>query len=166
MNGKRSMGALLRLKRLFKLSRLLTTSMLPRIHSLRDRSRVVFIFATNHVETIDNAASRLGCFDIIHCVMPPSKEERGVMLDSLLEDFAADENIKRIIKDDVVVSQTENFGYMDLKALVRRIITNIRIENKSLSISLVIEAIEVGKRSINTEALSEFRRIQQKRDRL
>jgi MoxR-like ATPase len=148
-----------------KLSRLLTTSMLPRIHSLRDRSRVVFIFATNHVETIDNAASRLGRFDIIHCVMPPSSAERAAMLDSLLEDFAADDTIKKTIKDEVVISQTESFGYMDLKALVRRIITNIRIEKKALSMSLVIEAIEVGKRSINTEALSEFRRIQQERDR-
>jgi len=49
-------------------SRMLTTSMLPRIHELRDRERSVFIFATNRLVRVDSAATRLGRFDIIHFV--------------------------------------------------------------------------------------------------
>lgn len=52
-------------------SRLLTTSMLPRIHDLRDRQRIVFIFATNRIHSFDPAATRPGRFDIIQLVPPP-----------------------------------------------------------------------------------------------
>jgi hypothetical protein len=53
-------------------SRLLTTSMLPKIHELRDRRRIVFIFATNRLGRIDHAATRLGRFDIIYGVDYPT----------------------------------------------------------------------------------------------
>jgi hypothetical protein len=52
-------------------SRMVTTSMLPRIHELRDRMRVVFLFATNRMTEIDNAATRLGRFDLISYVGYP-----------------------------------------------------------------------------------------------
>jgi len=52
-------------------SRLLTTSMLPKIHLLRDRKRVVFIFATNRLKQIDSAATRLGRFDMLFGVDYP-----------------------------------------------------------------------------------------------
>jgi len=63
-----------------KESRLLTTSMLPRIQQLRDRRAVVFIFATNRVKTLDLAATRLGRFDIIKYVRLPALERRVAML--------------------------------------------------------------------------------------
>jgi hypothetical protein len=53
-------------------SRLLTTSMLPKIHELRDRRRIVFVFATNRLRHIDQAATRLGRFDMIYGVDYPS----------------------------------------------------------------------------------------------
>lgn len=57
-----------------KESRLLTTSMLPKIHELRDRKRSVFIFATNRLGSLDSAATRLGRFDIIFGVGYASPE--------------------------------------------------------------------------------------------
>ena len=57
-------------------SRLLTTSMLPRIHELRDQAQVVFIFATNRLATFDPAATRLGRIDAIIPIPPPSLDER------------------------------------------------------------------------------------------
>jgi len=58
-----------------KESRLLTTSMLPKIHELRDRARVVFIFATNRLTSIDDAATRLGRFDMMYGVDYPKVSE-------------------------------------------------------------------------------------------
>jgi hypothetical protein len=68
-------------------SRLLTTSMLPKIHELRDRRRIVFIFATNRLARIDHAATRLGRFDIIYGVDYPA---------SNLLMQAADEHLTRV----------------------------------------------------------------------
>lgn len=55
--------------------RLSTTAMLPKIHDLRDRRRVVFVFATNRLVRIDGAATRLGRFDIISFVDYPAIED-------------------------------------------------------------------------------------------
>jgi len=54
------------------ISRLLTTAMLPKLSQIYDRRRVVFILATNHLEQFDFAISRLGRFDRIFQVMPPT----------------------------------------------------------------------------------------------
>lgn len=64
-------------------SRMLTTSMLPRIHELRDRSQSVFIFATNRLKSFDPAATRLGRFDAIIGLPPPNLEERENIWKSL-----------------------------------------------------------------------------------
>lgn len=66
-------------------SRLLTTSMLPKIHELRDRERLVFIFATNRLTEIDAAATRLGRFDMIKWVGYP---EAGLLGDVLIKGVA------------------------------------------------------------------------------
>jgi ATPase family protein associated with various cellular activities (AAA) len=54
------------------LSRFLTTSMLPKLASIRRAKRIVFLVATNHIEQFDVAISRPGRFDLILQVMPPS----------------------------------------------------------------------------------------------
>jgi AAA+ superfamily predicted ATPase len=59
-----------------KQSRLLTTSMLPRIQELRDQKSAVFIFATNRLKTLDLAATRLGRFDIIKYLGYPSTADK------------------------------------------------------------------------------------------
>jgi hypothetical protein len=66
-------------------SRLLTTSMLPKIHHLRDRKRVVFILATNRLVKIDPAATRLGRFDMIKWVGYPTTELLTVTLNRVVQ---------------------------------------------------------------------------------
>lgn len=58
------------------LSRFLTTSMLPRILKLRESRRVVFIVATNHIDTFDPAIARPGRFDLVLPVLPPTSEAK------------------------------------------------------------------------------------------
>jgi hypothetical protein len=65
-----------------KASRLLTTSMLPRIQQLREQRSAVFIFATNRLESLDIAATRLGRFDIIKYVRYPDLNTKKGMLES------------------------------------------------------------------------------------
>jgi ATPase family associated with various cellular activities (AAA) len=57
-------------------SRFLTTAMLPKIAGLHERSRIVYIVGTNHLEQFDAAISRAGRFDLILPVMPPTAEEK------------------------------------------------------------------------------------------
>jgi hypothetical protein len=58
------------------LSRFLTTAMLPKLATIRKRRRIVFIIATNHIETFDIAISRPGRFDVILQIMPPTAEAK------------------------------------------------------------------------------------------
>ncbi len=74
-------------KEIDKASRLLTTSMLPRIQQLRNQQSVVFIFATNRLESLDIAATRLGRFDIIKYVRYPDvKVKRKFLKDKTKND--------------------------------------------------------------------------------
>jgi hypothetical protein len=57
-------------------SRFLTTSMLPRLHRLRETRRVVFLVATNHLEDFDIAIARPGRFDLVLPVMPPTADAK------------------------------------------------------------------------------------------
>ncbi len=58
------------------LSRFLTTAMLPKLTFINERRRILFILATNHIEQFDFAISRLGRFDRIIQIMPPSAREK------------------------------------------------------------------------------------------
>jgi hypothetical protein len=58
------------------LSRFLTTSMLPKLAAINDSRKIVFLLATNHVETFDEAFSRGGRFDMKVPVMPPTAEAK------------------------------------------------------------------------------------------
>lgn len=66
-------------------TRRLTTSMLPRIHDLRDQENVVFIFATNIIETMDGAATRLGRFDAVVGLPPPDYKARQSIFRDLVQ---------------------------------------------------------------------------------
>lgn len=58
------------------LSRFLTTAMLPKIAALKERRKLVFLLATNHLEVFDSAIARPGRFDMIVPVQPPSLEAK------------------------------------------------------------------------------------------
>jgi len=57
-------------------SRFLTTSLLPKLASINASRRLVFIVATNHIESFDLAISRPGRFDVILQIMPPTAEQK------------------------------------------------------------------------------------------
>ncbi|MGH9181254.1 MAG: AAA family ATPase, partial [Acidimicrobiales bacterium] len=54
----------------------LTTSLLPKLQELADRAACLFLVATNHLETVDQAALRPGRFDSRLQIMPPAYEEK------------------------------------------------------------------------------------------
>jgi ATPase family associated with various cellular activities (AAA) len=55
---------------------LLTTSMLPKLASLWDRKRVIFLMATNHKQQLDPAITRPNRFDLLLCVAPPAWKKK------------------------------------------------------------------------------------------
>jgi hypothetical protein len=57
-------------------SRFLTTAMLPKLSRIHDRRRIVFILATNQIDQFDLAISRLGRFDCVVQVLPPTTQEK------------------------------------------------------------------------------------------
>jgi hypothetical protein len=102
-------------------SRLLTTAMLPRLQDLRDRQEIVFILATNRVESIDAAITRLGRVDIVRCVLPPEAPEQKTILDALIREYNLSDQVKGFISSVRVAEESKNFCYGDLQALVREI---------------------------------------------
>ena len=59
-----------------KLSRFLTTYMLPWLQRLRSKKEVIFLFTTNNIDYFDQAIKRVGRFDIVLPIGPPQGEER------------------------------------------------------------------------------------------
>lgn len=57
-------------------TRFLTTAMLPKLTTLSDARRVVYLVATNHLERFDAAIRRPGRFDRVIPVMPPTIEAK------------------------------------------------------------------------------------------
>jgi hypothetical protein len=57
-------------------SQFLTTTMLPKLTSLHDGARVIFIMATNYQDRFDAAIKRSGRFDLLLCMGPPTLEEK------------------------------------------------------------------------------------------
>ncbi|MBI2709775.1 MAG: AAA family ATPase [Actinobacteria bacterium] len=64
-------------------SRFLTTSMLPRLHHIRDKASIVFIVATNDLAVIDAAARRFGRIDRIVLLSYPSEAARRTMFENV-----------------------------------------------------------------------------------
>ena len=109
-----------------KASRLLTTSMLPRIQELRDQRSAVFVFATNRLKSLDIAATRLGRFDIIKYVAYPDQNAKKRLLGNeatavgghypelgeALTNFAARRDFEKL---------TRNMAYGDLKYVLGQI---------------------------------------------
>jgi ATPase family associated with various cellular activities (AAA) len=91
-----------------KVSRLLTTSMLPKIHELRDRKRVVFMFATNRLSSIDPAVTRLGRFDLRYGIDYPDEASLKATAQGAFESLARGEpenivnNVKKSLKRGLI----------------------------------------------------------------
>lgn len=70
-----------------KMSRFLTTYMLPWIQRLRERASIVFIFATNYIKVFDPAIKRVGRFDLVLPIGPPQGSERARIMGTMGLDF-------------------------------------------------------------------------------
>jgi SpoVK/Ycf46/Vps4 family AAA+-type ATPase len=112
--------------------RLLTTSMLPRIHELRDSKRIIFIFATNRLRTFDAAAIRLGRFDAILGIPPLSDQERKDEFEKLVRqrlakgstDERSESNVQTFLAQARDAGFPEQYGrmtYPDLEFVVRQV---------------------------------------------
>jgi ATPase family associated with various cellular activities (AAA) len=150
-------------------TRRLTTSMLPRIHELRDRERVVFIFATNRMDSLDTAATRLGRFDAIVGLPPPNQQERGQIFEKLaaghLGRFGEDK--LKVVMDALAA---ENFPrdflgmiYKDVEFCVKQIASHI--ENGEDITRENIKRILEDNRSIENKAIADFRGLCEKQAR-
>ena len=143
-------------------SRLLTTSMLPRIHHLRDQKRVVFILSTNHREALDPAICRQGRFDIVRGVWPPTKSERKSMLTDILKEFDAVDELESLFEEASIVKLSDRFGFLDLKALVRTILAKVRVERKPATKMLVEDVFEKAKKTVlNETELKGYKRMKE-----
>ncbi|SFR15546.1 ATPase family associated with various cellular activities (AAA) [Lentzea waywayandensis] len=121
-----------------KSGRFLTTSMLPRIHKLRDLARVVFVFATNHPDRIDPAASRPGRIDKIFTVKVPTREERVGVLESLFDSYKASDEVRDLFNRVGVAASALDFTRGYLKELVK---TCVNIESSHGSEALTEAAL-------------------------
>jgi hypothetical protein len=148
-------------------SRLLTTSMLPRINDLRSSCRVVFIFATNYINHIDNAISRTGRFDCVHCVMPPNAAERKNIMFSILKknNINSESQISKSLLNTTNIDKTERFCYADLRDLIKRIEIRSEMDDTDIE-TIIINEIKVGvEAAIPVEVYDEFKKKKEKLDR-
>jgi SpoVK/Ycf46/Vps4 family AAA+-type ATPase len=108
------------------LSRFLTTAMLPKLTLINKRRSIVFILATNHIEQFDFAISRLGRFDRIIQIMPPSAAEKRRKWNSLNK-LSASENARLDLltfsECEKLVEHLEAPGTDPKKALVEAVKT-------------------------------------------
>lgn len=68
-----------------KMSRFITTSMLPWFQDLHDAGDLVFIATTNHIRDFDPAIKRPGRFDYVLPVGPPSADQRIELVQRFLD---------------------------------------------------------------------------------
>jgi hypothetical protein len=70
------------------LSRFITTAMLPKLVSINEKRKIVFLLATNFISGFDAAFSRGGRFDLLFQVMPPSVSAKFGRWDQLKRAYA------------------------------------------------------------------------------
>ena len=63
----------------------ITPGMLPKLHDLRDKGKIIFVVATNYAERIDGAIKRDGRLDKQLLLLPPDKSGRKRIIKEVLE---------------------------------------------------------------------------------
>jgi len=91
--------------------RFMTTSMLPKLQSLKSRRKLIFGIATNYKERLDEAITRLGRVDHDWAVLPPDFESRVALIQKFEPDI--DDASARSIS-----ANTPFFSYLELKRAV------------------------------------------------
>jgi hypothetical protein len=131
-----------------KASRLLTTSMLPRIQELRDQRSAVFVFATNRLKSLDIAATRLGRFDIIKYVAYPDQNAKKSLLDNeataVGDHYPVLAEALRSFTAQQVEQLTHNMAYGDLKYVlgqIRSVVVKSVAAKKKLDVDELVKTI-------------------------
>ena len=130
------------------MNRFITTSMLPKIQRLGEGKNKLFIVATNHLDTFDDAIQRRGRFDILIPIYYPTYEEKLKFIEKELEDmkFVADkiklfkkqfltkkENIivekdgNKITEEYSLKDIIKNLPFLDLKSLIKEIVNLLNL---------------------------------------
>jgi SpoVK/Ycf46/Vps4 family AAA+-type ATPase len=91
--------------------RFMTTSMLPKLQSLKSQRNLIFGIATNYKERLDKAITRLGRVDYAWPVFPPDFESRIALIKKF--DSGIDEKKARALAAD-----TPLFSYLELERVV------------------------------------------------
>lgn len=118
-------------------SRFLTTSMLPHIIKLRESRKLVYLVATNHIETFDAAFSRPGRFDLVLPVMPPTVEQKLEKWPSLalkMKQF-------RLMKSKDQLEQLDLLTFDEVRSVERRLAS---AATKTAFVSILSEAARTG----------------------
>ncbi|MDX6444657.1 MAG: hypothetical protein QOH71_1731 [Blastocatellia bacterium] len=92
--------------------RFMTTSMLPKLQSLRSKRTLIFGIATNYKERLDKAITRLGRVDYDWPVLPPDFTSRLILVNIFDRDLTDNE-----ARD--LAANTPFFSYLELKRVVR-----------------------------------------------
>jgi hypothetical protein len=91
--------------------RFMTTSMLPKLQSLKSRGNVIFGIATNYKERLDRAITRQGRVDVDWEVLPPDFTSRIVLIRKF--EKSIDEEKARAL-----AANTPFFSFLELKRVV------------------------------------------------
>jgi len=129
---------------------LMTNGMLPKLQSLRQSRRVVFVFATNYIDRIDAALRRVGRFDYTYMVPPMDRNARARTIAGLIYaklekwclssvagfgDHLRDEEFKgawkglkgsikeKVMERDQFAKASAGFGYGELELAFDRAVT-------------------------------------------
>ncbi len=133
--------------------------MLPRVADLRDRERIVFLFNTNHLASIDPAiALAAGRFDIVRCVLPPNPPERKRILQVLVGKADLPERCASLGSPAThSLKSPRTLGSPTLRDLVRRICVQTQVDKKPFDDAMLTHSVEVGKRAVNSKAVERFK---------
>jgi SpoVK/Ycf46/Vps4 family AAA+-type ATPase len=110
-------------------ARLLTTCMLPLLQRFRSGADRVFFVATNYVKHVDSAARRIGRFDLVLPVGPPSLRDRSQLFQKafrvgLPARATAGKLAKRRL--EALSRRTKYFTYSEIDSITRSIINSVR----------------------------------------
>ena len=99
------------------LSRLITTSMLPKLAAINEERKIVFLLATNYVSNFDAAFSRGGRFDIVLQVMPPTTNAKVAFPEwsSILTAALAEVKVRKVAEAKECL---EDLTYLETQQLV------------------------------------------------
>jgi ATPase family associated with various cellular activities (AAA) len=111
----------------------MTTSMLTKLQSLRDRGRNIFVLTTNRYEDLDRAIRRAGRFDEHFAVLPPDLVSRKELLAEFIGKFDKRNETKfaeRVNGSDVseLAEQACLFTYAELGSVVRKALRNLPVD--------------------------------------